>query len=409
MGKRIARLEQALAVWEDTCYLQKKLYKFMPDYAKLVTNMPDHTGPLVHYHEFRNHVIRDSARGIYDLERFTFSKEADESILGFSAVPTSIFAWNHYSRRVYRLDKSLQIMLSATSLTGIHWDEIRWPFQSFVIELEDPLAGDNGKLYDHIIVSDVAKICNIAKRNEDRMFVFLLLPQELEQYRRLDKKKVEKIFKRENEAGMIKMVKKWQHLSEQNIPTAFAIIAPANSEDKLLVNTPYEKSGQTIKEQFVGQRKQLRQVAAYAGIEMPEVEDEYDYYSLFDKAKHIVASVCLYLSTLPPKILGEKERPEREQEISSELSPAAITNAKSIFHIQCENVLSKESQETISAIKDTRFKRQIRPHWRRGHWRRIPGGKKMENAPRFWILPCLVNKDRLPAHSLPVAGRTTIE
>lgn len=57
MSKRIARLEQALMVWEDTCYLQKKLYKFVPESAKLMANMPDHTGPLIHYREFRDHVI----------------------------------------------------------------------------------------------------------------------------------------------------------------------------------------------------------------------------------------------------------------------------------------------------------------------------------------------------------------
>lgn len=408
MGKRIARLEQALAVWEDTCYLQKKLYKFMPESAKIKLNMPDYTGPLVHYREFRDHVIHDSAKGNYDLERFTFSKTADESSVCFSAVPTNLFAWNHYSRRVFRLDKSLQTMLSATSLEGLYWNEIKWPFQSFVIELSDPLADDDGKLYDYIIVSEVGKICDITTAKDGEIFSILLLSQELEEYRPLNKKKIERIFKRETETDMLKMVRKWEHLYG-NYSMTFAIVAPANSDKDLQVNKSFKESVKIFKEKYGGLSTNMRKFAASTEIEMPEEEDDYAYYSLFDKAKHLVASICLFLSTLPPKETLDTDVSRKTRKEASEMGLPCVSSAEEIFQLQCESVLSRETQETVAEIIRSRNSRDVRPHWRRGHWRRIWGSKENLHAPRIWIRPCLVNKEKLPQNSVPLASQTNLK
>jgi hypothetical protein len=406
MGKRIARLEQALIVWEDTCYLQKRISKFTPESTKILVDMPDHNGPLVHYREFRDHVIHDSVKGNFDIERFTFFRYNQESIVTNCAIPTALFAWNHCSRRVFHLDHNLQTLLSATSMDGVFWNEIKWPFQSFVIELSDPLADSNGKLYDYIIVGEIGKICNVFKNKEGRIVSVVLLPQELENYKPLNKKKIERIFKREIREDMIKLVLKWQRLA-LDYKESFAFLFSDNPKNSLAVNKPYEESAKYFNEHF--RPKGLRKLAEQVGIEMPPIEDEYSSYSLFDKAKHLIASVCLFLETLPPKKTIETNQIEKRKKDEINVGLPCVSIAEEIFQLQSESILSRETQETVAEIIRSRSSRDVRPHWRRGHWRRIWGSKENVSAPRIWIRPCLVNKEKLPPNSVPLASQSNLE
>lgn len=297
-------------------------------------------------------------------------------------------------------------MLSATPLEDVYWNEIKWPFQSFVIELSEPLADGDGKLYDYIIVSEIGKICNITKNKGDGIISVILLPQDLEEYRPLNKKKIEKIFKREVEENIIKLVQKWQHLFGDYKKT-FAFVFPANSDNNLAVNKPYKESATFFNEHL--RPKGLRKIAEYVGIEMPPIEDEYASYSLFDKAKHLIASTCMFLETLPPKKTIEIDQPEKTRKEVSDMGLSCVSSAEEIFQLQCESVLSKETQEIVAEITRSRSDREVRPHWRRGHWRRIWGSKENLTAPRIWIRPCLVNKEKLPQGSVPLASQTNLK
>ena len=52
---------------------------------------------------------------------------------------------------------------------------------------------------------------------------------------------------------------------------------------------------------------------------------------------------------------------------------------------------------------------EVRAHFRRGHWRRLPGYGDQPDAPKLvWVRPTLVRRDRLPRGALPGGAETIL-
>ena len=400
-AQRIGRLEQALMVWEDVSYIISKLYKDAAFGAREMLGLTRNEGPLVHHMDLRQHIIKNALKGDFNYNKFIYSETTKGILQETGSVPKHLFAWNHFSRKTFRLDKDLQALLSATTLDGIYYGEIKWPFESFVLILDDPISDGNGRLFDCIVFSEVGEIDNHPQKDDYKIFDTLILSTELEQYRPLDRKKLEKSFSK-NKWNYEKMARKATHIGRHYMESFFTYIHNDPEKDKL-AGSPLKESIEKYRSQTSSNRGAYFREAL--GVEpLDIIDDEYGSYGLCDKAKHLIISTCLYLSTLATKnFLGVQQEKNKEP---FKIDLASIVSANDIFHIQCESTLSKENQDAIFAINEARISSQKRPHWRRGHWRRQPSN---EISSRIWIRPCFVNKHLVPKKSLPVASKTTLE
>ena len=399
MGKRILRLEQTLKLWEDICFLTKKHLEVLAMINKTEVAYNILNGAIGHSSEFIQHVIQNGTNGYFDYKRFTDSVENQGNLIMKSwVVPYNIFSWNHNSRRVFHMTSDLQTLLSATSLDGICWDDIKWPFRSLALTLEEPITDNNGNEFDCILVSDIASI--IKKWKDYEIYDFLLMSKKLDERKNLDRDTLQKRVT-PRKWNKDKMERKLMHMGNDYVDHFFVTVKGEFGTHHDFISKPISIS--------------LIEAKKEAGLACDNEDDTTDYYdrcSVYDKAKHLVVSTCLYLATLPPKQFPEdwqSAENQREQEPIGEFSPAAVTTARGVFTLACESKLSQESQETIAEIRQSRISREKCPHWRRGHWRKVWGGKNNPDAPKIWILPCLVNKNRLPPNSLPPASKTILE
>lgn len=70
------------------------------------------------------------------------------------------FAWSRQSRRAFKIDEPLQRTLTAAAIPQETWDDVLWPFDSFAVELAEPIGYHSAKLnrevmHDAILVSQV--------------------------------------------------------------------------------------------------------------------------------------------------------------------------------------------------------------------------------------------------------------
>jgi hypothetical protein len=393
MGKKMLQIEAALHLWEDLCLLKnKRLSIWALEHQDIPRDMPH--GPAVHAPEFRKHLLENGAKGDLDCERFVDWEEFGSDMFGDTLfLPIHLFAWNRYSRRVFHLSSELQLLLSATSLKDIRWGEIRWPFKSFVLTLDEPVEDNQGNEFDCVLVTNLSSTINAWRLKGSDILSFTLLSTRLKEYRPIDREMINKISKPRKWKDE-KMQRKMLRMGNDYVKS-FTIALTS------LKDVPIEKPTEEI----------VRDAFAINGIESRQNEqDSYLSYSLIDKFKHLLASMCLFLQTLPPKKFPDNwQSAEKQQEATGEFSPAAVFTTNDIFKIECKSTLSRESQETIAAIRQSRIGREKCPHWKRGHWRRVMNYRNNPTAPKIWILPYFVNEHRLPPGSLPVGSKTTLE
>lgn len=78
----------------------------------------------------------------------------------FVRIPQSLAAWTYGSREVFRIQPSLQAMLELTTVRGLTWGDILWPYHGYAITLERPIRREDGLTVktsnpDAAIVQDV--------------------------------------------------------------------------------------------------------------------------------------------------------------------------------------------------------------------------------------------------------------
>jgi hypothetical protein len=78
----------------------------------------------------------------FDRSRFWDSGvKTEETLLRSNIIPYGLWAWKTSSSRVFHLDSNLQTLLLVTGFTGdIGIEDLQLPFDSFVIELSNPLT-----------------------------------------------------------------------------------------------------------------------------------------------------------------------------------------------------------------------------------------------------------------------------
>ncbi|MEK7187496.1 MAG: hypothetical protein AAB691_01450 [Patescibacteria group bacterium] len=378
MARAIDRLEEALQYWEDICYWLSIFARY-PVGVKSEVVAP-FVGPIKHWEEFRTYLlgaVKNSKS--FDWDRFSFLMNEQGEMKGpfvdaFEAttgstlhtlLPSGLFSWARSSRRVYRITRELQMMLEQTSLEGMKFSDVKWPFDSFVIILDEPVPSTIGTKCDCILVST-------ENLYQDHWFrCFRLFEKNDNSSRRTPrhiKRQVEDALRREDFEEVLKCFK----INSGVTRGCSFTITTADSSEKLVTNL-------------------FKNCKSYG-----PAEDNGGW----ERSIRVALGLCLYLSTLPPK--SAHKSGWQPVVATSKPDPKAILTGAEVCTVADSYRFSLEERSIFEREYQGGGGYQVSAHFRRGHWRRPPGKGSDPNAPRvIWVRPTLVRRDRLTENALP--------
>lgn len=387
MSTNLMRLDAFLHMWEDRCFMSSLIVRMA-----LAGNQPPPCpleGPLVHWRELRSYVLGYRTGQPFDKERFLGSEKTRTFLYPDTLLPIELAAWSSSSRRVFRMSSDLQLLLEATDLGDFSFSEIPWPFDSFVLLLETPIACLNGTHVDAILVTTCYKILD----SKSTMVQIHLLPQEIDKREFLPTHAVhdfEDALKKGRSQRMKKLIDRWSHTAAPFMRTFFSL-------DKRADASVAGSAFNTMKES----------VGTKAG--QSNLDANIEQYPHWDAAVRVVAGLCLYLKSLPARNnqAGDWIKPPSVPDWK------AIINASEVCSVTSVHTLTAEEQQDLrGAVNEERSgpKHQVRAHYRRGHWRRAPGYGGDQNSPRvIHVRPTLVRRDRLPEGAAPGGSESRIK
>lgn len=389
-GELVRRLEQALRVWEDSCFVARSIILHTKIH-KLDFGLE---GPIANSATFRDYLLKEKGK-IFDFNRFIGGPEVQKYLGDIGDLPMGLFIWTNSSRRVFHLSSEIQTLFSATSLEGINWKDVTWPFDSFVLTLDDPISDKEGNLYDCILVSKVSECIPELKMSGSeiyQIYAFHTMLSNFKSYSFIDRENLVKYLKKEA----------WDKVSKF-ADNKYQGISPRGETRHGYIN--FTLAGDEPVSNFFSKEIELNPKLKEKSISGdPYVTD----YSVGDKAAHLIVSLCLYLSTLS----SQEIRPTKWMAVPRDktFDQKAIAKRSQVFVITSKHKLTKQDEEVIAEIKKSRSSQLKCTHWRRGHWRKRPGEGINPDAPRIvHVRPCLINPGRLPEGSIPSGSKTLLK
>lgn len=401
------RIEQALRFWEDVCFISSKKIAFLRQVGE---SMPcPVAGPLANYSNFRKHML-ESIDPAFDLDKYMNPQETVKYLSEVAWIPLGIFGWNYDSRRVFHLSQNIQMLLSATRLNTASLETIHLPFESFAVTLSDPLVDGKGNQYDCIMLSDVGKHCSGFPPGA---LMLTLFSENLANIRPLGMIEKERLIKglRKRDSRVMGLLNELDDrfgnkvadhifLNLETLQGETYSCGPDLNTDPLF--TPTTEAGVDWDE-FEKRPRELPGSSSSGATD----EDKYLISTHIEQAIHLIASLCLYLASLPPQEASQLEW-QRTVKIPGQ-SERVITRESQICTVSCEHSLTAGDRAVLNEISLTRKSFTMCVHWRRGFWRRARGSGHDPDAPRtVWVRPTLVNRNRLPENALPVGSKTNL-
>lgn len=396
----VERLEQALCRWETLCFLGNVQGRAVSGLGGKTNYAID--GPLVHAHEFRKYLLglrhEKKKEVIFDSERFFPSYEFQVAITGpFGSVSTFLASWTFHSRRVFHLTRELQVLLSATSLDGMKWSDIAWPFPAFAVTLEQPIMDHRGDKLDCIVVSQSFFRDNQRQQiisgdqpreGDEKALSFLLLSRQL-----CNLGKLSATLKKKLEDAVSK--KQWRRV------TSLIGLTPENGKEVKGSVFSFINTDLIANMMVTDSIRDL--IIKTDQLVDPKTDLKTNPCQEWDEAARIVVGLCLYLQTLPVKSPHRSGwKPARDGMFKPD--PLAITSEAEVCTVSSVYTPTREEREIFGLEGEERRHAQyeVRTHFRRGHWRRPPGLGNDPNASKvIWVRPTLVRQDRLPQNALP--------
>lgn len=300
-------------------------------------------------------------------------------------IPRQLLSWHKDSRRVYHLSEDLEVLLRLTSLKDVNWGDIRLPFPSFVITLNQPLEGR----YDCIILSTILD----ALTGTPLTFISLL-PRTLGEACQTSRRNFGYEAARDL-AGR----GRWKKLAEH--------IGPAKLESVDVVTFAFNMAA--IAETPVA-TPLSRYAPAPVGLPVEAALRADIGAQANDDAMRIIAGLCLYLKTLPPgsPLLGPWVRVRPPSTGKRKPKPSTlITDAAQVCTVASTFVLTHEERAIVREHGASGL--SLSPHFREGHWRRPPGKGSDPTAEKtVWVRPTVVNRHKLAEGELPGGAEKTI-
>ena len=376
-------LDHLLCLWEDFCLIQNIRIQAKSIFGKVEEN--DLMRPLCG-EEFRKYILEYKG-GPIDFAKYI----ADYSSGIVASIPLSVLAWNHHSRRIFHLTSESQTLLDATSLGGIKWKDIKFPFESFLVTLEEPIIDSHGTEYDAILLAKIDSFFpKHLQQREDALIELRLLPTTLAEYKKFsknEKRRIDVSLHNKNYEEILLFLEEFKRVKNYQTPTIH--IFPEKLNDDVIKDS-IPKLGT-----LTGQADMVKDLA-------------------IDSALHIALNLCLYLENYPPKYVPKKDKEcslQPKKRRKEKFDPNAISDELNIFTVKCHfNMTRAEIEQLVKEVKES-ITGEIRgSYWRRGHWRRKPycGHIDWKIAPKDWIFSRIINPDRLPNNSLPPGSKATL-
>ena len=375
-------LELVLAMWED--YWRVMDLENQMATAAGTEPMYAREGALINAPRFRDFLLSLlSYAGKVSVEPF-FGKEIRAPAgMNVDAVAVELATWCWKSRRIYSIDTELQALLAATSLKDVIWDDIRLPFDSFGIQLAQPICMTDGTKYDFVLIS--RHMAQFQPSKEIKMAVlFILFSTKRNEYMPLTQSQL-------NELQALIQQRKWRKADTLRYKLQLHILRCL------------EDFGVVVPEDEI-RCKEVTCLAAYLmeqhASELSERRASVaESTRAWDEMFRVVVGLALYLQTLPP---GSPHVSPPSTPFRSGLPDRkVITNRWEVCNVTSVIPLTREERIFYGIEGNLEQQRQAKHelscHFREGHWRRPPGKGDDPTAPRtVHVRPCIVRRDRLP-------------
>ena len=384
-------LDRVLSAWEDFWFV----FSLILTNPRLAFNFTDGTvdrppliGALINWQRFRRFLL-----GLHLTGKDPFARTTYEDFLPPEQLkperphlhfwfPVWLVGWSARSRRIYQVSDDLQLLLRATSLVGVYWKDVRFPFPAFALSLSKPIIGQSGEKFDFITV--LSSPVEVNDNNERRdMVVIHAFPQKCFEYQPLTS---------QQKATLQVTAVNPKRLTWFKVNSAQMVNAAADilSGSLCLV----------IQDRNVGENTVLDS-AGIAAVDTPlETGEDVlpNQIDLIEQVVRLVVGFVLYLKSLPPKSrhLSDPERqplrsglPDRR----SIMAESEVCTVASVYDLTLEEraILGGEGEVVRRAQYELGW------HFREGHWRRPPGQGDDPTAPRtVHVRPCIVRRDRMP-------------
>ena len=366
-------LERLLCHWEDYWLLEKLLMQV--ENARGGRRPYGYTGAIQNAHRFRDFLIQmgNSPSGL-TVSDFAppIGHEMDGNREALGAMPLIMSTWCFHSRRIYCIDAGLQELLQATSLTGILWSDVEFPFTSFAVQLARPITeSEYGLNHDLLIVS-------LYELAGTQVLDIWLVPTA----------KVGPLFSDSREdLEQLAERQQWDRLLER-------LRGPISRLPDYSIRRWYGPKD-TLLPKLVSDT-----LAHWSALATSVANDYYcEHQHLNSIVMRLVAGLPLYLKSLPPG--SPHVSPPTKPFRSGLPDRKVITNRWEVCNVTSVIPLTREERVFYGIEGNQEEQRQAKYelscHFREGHWRRPPGRGDDPTAPRtVHVRPCIVRRDRLP-------------
>lgn len=345
------------------------------------------------------HVVLDNKIRDVDWGHFAGSDEAFGEmpwLQSASSFPTELFYWNRESRRVYILPKELQDKFVEGTYPNLQWPDFKWPLDYFLLTLEQPLLAEDRVgvwvKYDTIFVSRHSD-----GKNEQVSMRILREPTKHADTSRYVPKftAADKLVTRGEYDRALQMYRRGVKNYDKENPTR-----QGWREIPLYQNIigPVDPAMRIAPTDFLGMVQ--RDHPSHVSFSEADFEEHAERMSIFAK---MVVGTCLFINTFtsPPSPRPIK-RPPGNRGVTG-----IITDADHICDVIGKGVIDP----VVFGIREPRERASpmfVRPHARRGFWRREAGSPP--NAPKtIWVPKTIVRKDLIPEYGLMSGTETLIK
>lgn len=377
--RAVLRLDQTLRYWEERCFLLNAETQL----ARGVGVRPrvPFSGPIVHYPDLRGHLLR-SYDEEFDKERFLGSDmRIADRLSPLSSFPYALYEWSKHSRRIFRISEDLQVQLENTSLDGVLWSDVKFPFDAYGIELESPISLSDDTSQDFILVH------GFDLGNRRRGIVIRMLPTKLDEVHFLSKKERQTVTN-------LTTRRKWDRLNRW--------LLEFSSEHPDVLSFPSFHLDTTSLDLPVLDTEALLQYIANLGDDRSPMDDMDRRRHYWRRAAELVVGFNLYLKQLPS---SSPNMSDWQRTISTP-DPTAITNEAEVCYITSTHPLTRDQIDHLKGSGRGGY--EMPWHMRRGYWSRKPGQGHIPDAPKVvWHPPQEIRADRRPQRdSLPGGSQT---
>jgi len=369
----VDRLEKCLRGWEDFWFIsgvynsvisgskaplplmEKRLIQQAPEFRKKLLGVQNQTLDLLDFVPTRDCPLAPK-----------------HSIPTF---PIYLHAWCQNSRRVYAIKRDLQAILNATSLEGVMWQDISFPFSAYTISLEQPIVRSDGRCYDFIVVhTHQLQLADLSLP----VIRLALFSNRSEEYQPLTAKRRDEIMRMVTNREWSRLSKICDELLKRVNLTSF---------------TDFSFNGKALVE--------VTKTAQGVYDELP-TGDQNKVVPMWDAMIRIVVGMCLYLKTLPSKSPCQSDwRPVYRAGLPD---PRAVSHEAQVCTVSSCYQLTTEERVMLGIEGSAKEKAayELSCHFRQGHWRRAPGYGHLSDAPKtVHVRPSIVRRDRLQEGQLP--------